>query len=237
LGCGIGEGDCDKDGDCLDGLVCGDSSWPSWADDHCEPGSDTVNGTWGEWSYLNDCSVSCGGGVRDKTRSCDNIADGGFDCNGEYGDAYPELENETATEACNEDPCPIDGGWGDWGDWGTCSVTCGGGDEARTRECNNPPPQHGGADCTADGSTNSETQTCNVNTCPSCSFEEGDAAGSDWTYKKVGETDTNDACGHMVKEQEPTANGATRTQSSGYCYANFQATGFDDDSRYHSCLF
>ena len=29
-------------------------------------------------------------------------------------------------------PCPY---WGDWGEWDTCTVTCGGGVEKRTRGC------------------------------------------------------------------------------------------------------
>ena len=61
----------------------------------------------------------------------------------------------------------VNGGWGIWGNWETCPVSCGGGDQGRTRLCDNPAPQHGGDDCTVDGSSASESQRCNENPCPS----------------------------------------------------------------------
>ena len=60
----------------------------------------------------------------------------------------------------------VDGVWGAWGEWAECSVTCGGADQGRTRECNNPSPQHGGANCTVDGTSDSEIQRCNESPCP-----------------------------------------------------------------------
>ena len=58
----------------------------------------------------------------------------------------------------------VDGGWDDWTNWDTCSVTCGGGSQNRSRTCTNPVPQYGGADCVGfDG----ENQDCNTHNCPS----------------------------------------------------------------------
>lgn len=59
----------------------------------------------------------------------------------------------------------VDGMWADWGSWGTCSTTCGGGNQNRTRNCTNPEPQYGGADCV--GNAQDSPQTCNTNPCPS----------------------------------------------------------------------
>ena len=44
-----------------------------------------------------------------------------------------------------------------------CSAECGGGEQTRERECNNPAPENGGADCEGDSS---ETQSCNEHPCP-----------------------------------------------------------------------
>ena len=62
---------------------------------------------------------------------------------------------------------PIDGGWSAWSDWGSCSVSCGGGTQTRTRACNNPPPQYGGIACS--GST-TESQACNTQSCYTISW-------------------------------------------------------------------
>lgn len=58
----------------------------------------------------------------------------------------------------------VDGNWASWGSYDTCTVTCGGGTQQRTRTCTNPAPQYGGADCS--GATTS-SQSCNTNPCPS----------------------------------------------------------------------
>ena len=58
----------------------------------------------------------------------------------------------------------VDGGFTDWTQWDTCSLTCGGGTQGRTRTCSNPEPQYGGANCTGH---DSETQICNDHNCPS----------------------------------------------------------------------
>ena len=39
------------------------------------------------------------------------------------------------------------GQWGGWASWSECSAQCGSGVQARLRDCNNPRPQHGGAEC------------------------------------------------------------------------------------------
>lgn len=60
----------------------------------------------------------------------------------------------------------VNGAWGDYGDWEECSVSCGGAAHSRYRECNRPVPEHGGDNCTVDGSTNVETKRCNEYPCP-----------------------------------------------------------------------
>lgn len=56
----------------------------------------------------------------------------------------------------------VDNRWTTWTSWDTCTVTCGGGNQGRTRSCTNPAPQYGGANCVG---ASSENQACNQQTC------------------------------------------------------------------------
>ncbi|XP_022105727.1 sushi, von Willebrand factor type A, EGF and pentraxin domain-containing protein 1-like [Acanthaster planci] len=63
---------------------------------HCE--LETVNGNWGPWQPFSECTKTCGGGERHRSRSCDNPqpVNGGRPCPGE---AYQMQE-------CNIVKCP-----------------------------------------------------------------------------------------------------------------------------------
>ena len=58
----------------------------------------------------------------------------------------------------------VDGGWSAWSST-PCNVTCGQGFLKRTRECNNPKPQYGGASCF--GNEAEQYVKCNKGPCPS----------------------------------------------------------------------
>ena len=45
----------------------------------------------------------------------------------------------------------VDGDWGEWTPWEVCSITKCGGQQTRTRSCDNPAPAHGGCYCTGNG--------------------------------------------------------------------------------------
>ncbi|XP_077596400.1 A disintegrin and metalloproteinase with thrombospondin motifs 2-like [Stigmatopora nigra] len=51
-----------------------------------------------------------------------------------------------------------DGGWSPWSNYTSCSRTCGGGIQIRSRKCNNPPPANGGRTCFGNSF---EFQLCN----------------------------------------------------------------------------
>ncbi|XP_075038771.1 hemicentin-1 [Mixophyes fleayi] len=138
---------------------------PSFDGSHCE-GQDTqtqicsdrhcpVDGKWSTWGGWTTCSLSCGGGLRQRSRECSNPAPqyGGHKCEGK------EFENEL----CNDDLCPIHGNWSPWSSWGSCSRTCNGGQMRRYRNCDNPAPSNSGRGCTG---TDTDIHKCNTDMCP-----------------------------------------------------------------------
>ncbi|XP_077188775.1 hemicentin-1 isoform X2 [Paroedura picta] len=114
-----------------------------------------VNGKWAPWSSWTACSVSCGGGTRQRTRDCSDPLPqyGGHKCEG----------NDIQIDFCNSDLCPVHGNWGPWSNWGTCSRTCNGGQMRRYRTCDNPHPFNGGRACTG---ADTQIQRCNSELCP-----------------------------------------------------------------------
>ena len=123
----------------------------------------TVHGNWGNWGNYDACSVTCGGGVRERTRVCDNPppANGGNQCAGK----------ETEKSSCNTCACaskhetlftsifgPIIwinqlsykqlyyifrffyAAWSGWGSWNRCDLNskCSStGTKVRRRSCRN----------------------------------------------------------------------------------------------------
>jgi len=57
-----------------------------------------VNGNWGAWGEYGSCYKSCGGGVKERFRACNNPAPkfGGKKCEG----------FEKSVTVCNTLPCP-----------------------------------------------------------------------------------------------------------------------------------
>ncbi|NWT15620.1 HMCN1 protein, partial [Vireo altiloquus] len=114
-----------------------------------------VDGKWSPWSSWSACSVSCGGGSRQRTRHCSDPAPqfGGHKCEG----------SDIRMDFCNSDPCPVHGNWGPWSSWGTCSRTCNGGQARRYRSCDNPRPASGGRACAG---ADVQIQRCSTELCP-----------------------------------------------------------------------
>ncbi|XP_057305398.1 coadhesin-like [Hydractinia symbiolongicarpus] len=113
-----------------------------------------VHGNWGGWSSYSACPVTCGGGIRTRTRLCNNPApaNGGNIC---IGSSTQQLN-------CSTSPCIVHGNWGGWSSYSACPVTCGGGIMTRTRLCNNPAPENGGNHCFGSGT---EQQSCATSHC------------------------------------------------------------------------
>ena len=132
---------------------------PSIDNDSCNTHPCPIHGGYTQWSAFSECTLSCGGGVKTRVRSCTSPTPqyGGRDC------FHLGLSNDT--RPCNTHYCPINGGYSAWSEFTKCTKSCARGTKERNRTCNNPRPQHGGLDCSRFGPEN-DTQVCNDFPCP-----------------------------------------------------------------------
>ena len=93
---------------------------------------------WAQWSAdsLTDCSVTCGRGIRirSRKRNCVNDIASKLGCGAKSPEEY------TNREDCSMGPCPIWSTWTEFKPTAQCSVTCGGGGTwtvLRSRQCIN----------------------------------------------------------------------------------------------------
>lgn len=90
----------------------------------CKSDPCPVDCDWYSWTAFTECSQTCGGGKKSRTRSKRTLSqDGGMSCQG----------NQEELIGCGTDPCPVDCVWDTWNEWGECSKTCGSGKSTRTR--------------------------------------------------------------------------------------------------------
>ncbi|XP_064928861.1 hemicentin-1 isoform X2 [Columba livia] len=114
-----------------------------------------VHGGFSSWLEWRPCSVTCGQGVQERVRQCNNPlpANGGRSCEGPGTDM----------RSCHNKPCPVDGNWSEWGLWEECSRSCGQGNRSRSRTCSSPAAQHGGRPCQGSAL---DSLMCNIRPCP-----------------------------------------------------------------------
>jgi len=153
--CGAGEGDCDTNRDCMEGLICvqdvgGRYGWPSGVDVCERPAITTTTIPTSEkcpkdalfgWDY---CSAECP--CKEDEGDCDSDMDckPGLECKGiythDFGGGHPEISGMKAVDICTRKPVKEEcRHYGEMYDWNYCSESCpckeGEGDCDSDKEC------------------------------------------------------------------------------------------------------
>jgi len=116
--------------------------------DHFKADIECPDEIWSDFGEWEQCSKSCGGGTKSKSRTCYMGNPGDEGCPGPA----------TISATCNPQACST---WGTWEEWGGCDQTCGSGVRSRVKTCNKGP---GGENC--QGGNGSGQETCNAFDCP-----------------------------------------------------------------------
>ncbi|GAB1607433.1 hypothetical protein Ahia01_001026800 [Argonauta hians] len=155
-----------------------------------------VDGQWGPWLSWEECSKTCGVGVRSRNRQCNNPPPqyGGTECSG----------NKVEEELCNKRHCPVHGEWGSWSHWQSCSKTCGEGHQLRQRLCNNPAPRRDGNNCRGN---DQERQLC---TMAECAVDGGWGQWSSWDH-------CSQSCGGGVRQRSRQCDTPAPKDGGAYC--------------------
>lgn len=120
---------------------------------HCNQFECPVDCSWVPWHPWGACSLSCGGGKRQRHRVKHDAVHGGKDCSN-----LPHEEGD-----CNVFACAIDCYWKEWEEWTQCPQSCGVGALNVRRRGQDPEAQYGGVACLGVASIK---QPCNDVPCP-----------------------------------------------------------------------
>ena len=132
-----------------------------------------VDGSYSSWGSWHSCSVTCGGGTRERSRTYIPPVNGGAEYN------LPNGESSLDLGGCNEHYCPIDGVWDEWSSWSSCCGKCCGGEKTRSRGCT--PPMYGGKDCEGPSEELGEV-------CGACGNADVCLTGTSGTVQRLGKT-------------------------------------------------
>uniref|UniRef100_UPI000EF4EB44 coadhesin-like n=1 Tax=Ciona intestinalis TaxID=7719 RepID=UPI000EF4EB44 len=135
--------------------LCGGNSCPGNPTDTrvCNTQCCPVHCSWGNWGRYGSCSRNCGGGTQTRSRSVAiQPSCGGSGCPG----------STVQSQRCNAQCCPRHCEWWGWTEFNSCSVSCGGGNQTRSRSVA-VSALCGGNSCAGDPT---DTRVCNTECCP-----------------------------------------------------------------------
>ncbi|XP_047133449.1 coadhesin isoform X2 [Hydra vulgaris] len=122
-----------------------------------------------------------------------------------------------------------------WSSFSTCSKSCDGGIEVRTRTCTNPAPLGDGRDCSDQG-LDREERKCNTESCLGCTFKINDGVGAGEVH--LGAVKNEAECVAKCFERQkidPTINGVTTDLPGKNCYCEQGMTSQTGGSSWKSC--
>jgi len=142
-------------------------------------------GSYGNWSGWGGCSASCGSnGVQYRTRTRYYVSN--------YNGQSCGSDTETGSQACNRRDCCGSkkiGSYGSWSGWSSCSASCGGGTQSRSRT-RYYVSNYNGQSCGSD--TEKASQACNTHSCtpsvncyrsgPDTYFDTNNGVAGRWYY-------------------------------------------------------
>ncbi|KAM5255351.1 SCO-spondin-like [Ctenodactylus gundi] len=201
---------------------------------------------WSRWSAWSPCSLSCGpGGQQSRFRSSTS-GSWAPECREEQSQSQPcpqppcpplclqgthlrslgdswlqgECQQCSCTPEgviCEDAECAVTGGWTQWSSWSECPVSCGGGEQVRTRACVVPAPPPRGLPCQG---LDTQTQHCGQQLCPqlldACSW------GSWGPCSRTcgpGLISRSGSCPCLLAEANPTCNGTFPHLDNRACYS------------------
>merc|ERR1712038_437006 len=120
-------------------------------------------------------------------------------------------ERPLGTGPVNPTPSP-NGEWSSWGSWSSCTTTCGGGVQTRSRTC------QGGSGCSGN---NSQSRSCNSLPCP---VPDSDSNGAQYEDLGIGRCRTTNGRSGIVLCKDPLE--VCNQRCTDLCDADCQCTGY-----------
>uniref|UniRef100_A0A8D2ECW6 SCO-spondin n=1 Tax=Theropithecus gelada TaxID=9565 RepID=A0A8D2ECW6_THEGE len=210
-----------------------------------EPCPPPTHCAWSRWSAWSPCSHSCGpGGQQSRFRSSTS-GSWAPECREEQsqsqrcpqpscpplclqgtrpralGDSWLHGECQQCSctpegVICEDTECAVPEAWTLWSSWSDCPVSCGGGNQVRTRACRAAAPHHGSPPCLG---PDTQTQPCGQQPCPglleACSWGPWGPCSRSCG---LGLASRSGSCPCLIAKADPSCNGTFLHLDTQGCY-------------------